>query len=504
MKQKLLLLTLCVFILSACKKDGVEPEFFVNEDAATFAEIGMIDIGDVGAAEISAFDPSTNRLFVVNNSTAGNKIDVLDFANPASIKALSSISTTSYGGFVNSVAVSDGKLAAAIESTNLQANGKIVVFKTADNTEIKSITVGALPDMVTFSPDGKFILSANEGQPSDDYSNDPEGTISIIDVANNYSVTTINFTAFVAQKASLVAGGFRIDGFNKDFLKDIEPEFIAVSEDSKFAWVTLQENNGIAKIDITTKTITNIFPLGFKDYNILGNAIDVSDRDAQISLANFNVKGTYMPDALAVYTNNGIPYVFTANEGDAREYGTFADVKRMKDITLDPTIFPTRALLRGDAILGRLNIITSLGDTDNDGDYDALYSFGARSFSVWNGNTGALVFDSKNELDQKAILNNVYDDGRSDDKSVEPEGITVGKVGNKMIAFVGLERADAVAIYDITNPQAPQFLQIVKCGDAPEGILFIPAKNSPTKKSLLVVSSEGDGVVKVYTPNTII
>jgi hypothetical protein len=216
------------------------------------------------------------------------------------------------------------------------------------------------------------------------------------------------------------------------------------------------------------------------------------------------VKGTYMPDALAVYTNNGIPYVFTANEGDAREYGTFANVKRMKDITLDPTIFPTRAILRGDAILGRLNIITSLGDTDNDGDYDALYSFGARSFSVWNGNTGALVFDSKNELDQKAILNNVYDDGRSDDKSVEPEGITVGKVGNKMIAFVGLERADAVAIYDITNPQAPQFLQIVKCGDAPEGILFIPAKNSPTKKSLLVVSSEGDGVVKVYTPNTII
>jgi hypothetical protein len=210
-----------------------------------------------------------------------------------------------------------------------------------------------------------------------------------------------------------------------------------------------------------------------------------------------------MPDALAVYTNNGIPYVFSANEGDAREYGAFVDVKRMKDITLDPTAFPTRTTLRGDAILGRLNIITTLGDTDNDGDYDALYSFGSRSFSVWNGNTGAIVFDSKNELDQKAIGLNIYDDGRSDDKSVEPEGITVGKVGNKMIAFVGLERADAVAIYDISNPQDPKFLQIIKCGDAPEGILFVPAKDSPTKKSLLIVSSEGDGIVKVFTPNTI-
>lgn len=503
MKLKLLAFSFAIMAVVSCKKDNPEPEFFVNEDAATFAEVGMIDIGDAGAAEISAYDPQTKRLFVVNNSTAGNKIDVLDFANPANIKSLSSISTTPYGGFVNSVAVSDGKLAAAIENTNLQTNGKIVIFKTTDNSEIKSVTVGALPDMVTFSPDGKYILSANEGQPSDNYSVDPEGSVSIIDVNNNYSVVTVNFSAFVSQRASLVAAGFRIDGFNKDFLKDIEPEYIAVSEDSKIAWVTLQENNGIARIDLATKTITNIFPLGFKDYNILGNEVDVSDRDSQIKLDKFNVKGVYMPDALAVYTNNGIPYVFTANEGDAREYGTFADIKRMKDITLDPTVFPTASTLRGDAILGRLNIITTLGDNDNDGDYDALFSLGARSFSIWNGNTGALVFDSKNELEQKAIGINVYDDLRSDDKGVEPEGITVGKVGNKMVVFVGLERADAVAIYDISNPQTPKFLQIIKCGDAPEGVLFIPAKDSPTKKSLLVISSEADGVVKVFTPNTI-
>lgn len=150
-----------------------------------------------------------------------------------------------------------------------------------------------------------------------------------------------------------------------------------------------------------------------------------------------------------------------------------------------------------------MNITKTLGDTDGDGDFDALYSLGSRSFSVWNGNTGVQVFDSKNELDVKAIAAGVYDDGRSDDKSVEPEGITIGKIGNKKVAFVGMERADAVAIYDITDPTKPMFLQLIKCGDAPEGVMIIPAKNSPTKKSLLVVSSENDGVVKVYTPKTL-
>ncbi|RYD84216.1 MAG: alkaline phosphatase, partial [Sphingobacteriales bacterium] len=166
-------------------------------------------------------------------------------------------------------------------------------------------------------------------------------------------------------------------------------------------------------------------------------------------------------------------------------------------------LFPNGADLKKDAQLGRLNITTTLGDTDGDGDFDALYSLGARSFSVWNGLDGKQVFDSKNELDTKTILANVYDDGRSDDKSVEPEGITIGTIGKKKVAFVGMERADAVAVYDVTDATKPTFLQLLKCGDAPEGVLIIPAKNSPTKKSLLVVSSENDGIIKVYTPNTI-
>ncbi|GAB3923296.1 choice-of-anchor I family protein [Mucilaginibacter myungsuensis] len=507
MKKTLLAIALSAAFFG-CKKNTTEVPFidptFVNEDPSTFAEIGSIDIGDVGAAEITAFDPATKRLFVVNNSTV-NKIDVIDFADPTKMTVINSISMAPYGGAVNSVAVSNGKLAAAIESTNKQADGKVAVFNTNDLKEVKVITVGALPDMITYSPDGKYIMTANEGEPNDTYANDPAGTVSIITVDQNYAVTTIDFSSMVGQRAALIAGGFRIFGIGNDFVKDIEPEYVTISADSKTAWVTLQENNGIAKIDIASKTITNIFPLGFKDYNVAGNEIDPSDRDNAVGLlAKWPVKGIYMPDAIALLEKGGVPYMFTANEGDAREYSAFAEVARVKDLRLDATAFPTGTALKADAQIGRLNVTTTLGDTDGDGDYDALYSLGARSFSIWNGLTGKRIFDSQNDLDIKALATGpgVYDDTRSDDKSVEPEGITIGKVGNKDIAVIGMERADAVAVYDVTNPARPTFLQMFKCGDAPEGVLLIPAKDSPTKKSLLIVSSENDGLVKVYTPKT--
>ena len=496
--KKTVVFLLLISLFTACKKSGDVPgDVIVNEDPATYKEIASLNLGGLGSAEITTFDPLTKRLFAVNNGTA-NKIDVIYIANPAAISLIYSINLSAYGGYVNSVDVNNGKLAAAIESATKQNPGKIVVFNTSTYAEEKVITVGALPDMVVFSPDGKYILSANEGEPDATYTNDPEGTVSIISVENNYSVTTLNFASFASQLTSLKAKGFRVFGPGNDIAKDVEPEYISVSSDSKTAWVTLQENNGIAVIDIATKTITKILPLGFKDYNLAANAIDPSDKEGGINFNPWKVFGTYMPDAISSINYNGIPYLFTANEGDAREYTGFSEIKRVKDIALDLTAFPNAAILKQDIQLGRLNITTTMGDTDSDGDFDALYSFGARSFSVWNGSTGDLVFDSKNELDVKAKDLGVYDDNRSDDKGAEPETIILGKVGTKTIAFVGMERADAVAVYDVTNPTAPVFIKIFATGDAPEGMLFIPASKSPIQQSLLVVSSENDGVIKIY------
>ncbi len=502
MKWKQLFPIAAITVFAACQKIDIDIDQKKNaEDLSSFSQISNTEIGGgEGAAEISAFDPKTNKLFVITNAGNLTQIEVLDITNPAVPINIGSINVSVFGGGVNSVDVSDGKLAAAIEGFSKTDNGKIVVFKTSDYSVLGQAIVGALPDMVTFTPDGKYILSANEGEPSSDYSTDPLGTVSIISVKDNYAVSTLDFAGLAGQESALKAKGFRIFGKDASFAEDIEPEYVTVSANSQTAWVTLQENNGIAKIDIVSKKITQIFPLGFKDYSIAGNFIDPSDFNKAYTPAQWNVKGVYMPDGIAVIEEFGIPFLFTANEGDAREYPNagFVENKRVKQITLDPTAFPNAITLKEDANLGRLNITTTLGDTDGDKDYDQLYSFGARSFSVWNGLSGQLLFDSKNELDEKASAFGVYDDGRSDDKSVEPEAVVIGASGKQKFAFVGLERADAVALYDLSSCLNPKFVKMLKVGDAPEGVLFVSAKDSPSKKSLLIVSSEGDGTVRIF------
>lgn len=486
-------------ILFGCKKnEEILPlEFTVSEDLSSYAEIASIGLGGLGAAEISTYDDKSKRLFAVNNS-AINKIDVIDLSNPAAPKVIASILMQPYGGFVNSVDVYDGKLAAAIESVNKQAPGKVVVFDAATLVPVKTISVGALPDMVTYSKDGNFILTANEGEPNDSYTDDPIGSVSIINVKNGYTVTNVDFSGFVGKLPELAAKGFRVFGPGLNFSKDVEPEYITTSEDGKTAWVTLQENNAIAELDIRSATVRIIYPLGFKNYTVAGNNVDVSDRDGRISFGTANVFGMYQPDAISSLRYEGKTYLFTANEGDSREYSGFTEMQRVSAAILDPVAFPNAAALKADAVLGRLNMTKTLGDKDKDGDYDEIYSLGARSFSVWDASNGNLVWDSKDFLDRESFTLGLYDDLRSDDKGAEPEAITLGRVGTKTIAIVGMERSDAFAIYDVTNPTSPVFVKMYKTGDAPEGILFIPASKSPIQQSLIVVSSENDGFVKIY------
>jgi hypothetical protein len=496
MKKSLRLLLPTVLLFQACKK--MDLPCTVNEEASTFTEISSTTIGKEGAAEITAFDPLTKKLFVVTN-TGTSRIDVLSLADPAAPVVIGFIDITPYGGNVNSVAVSEGHIAAAVEGFQKTDPGKAVIFKTSDYALVAQVEVGALPDMIAYSPDGRYLLTANEGEPNDTYSVDPEGTVSIISVRENYAVTHVGFSSFATQKEKLQAQGLRVFGPGASFAQDLEPEYLTISADSKTAWVTLQENNAIAKINILAKKATHLFPLGFKSYNTTANAIDPSDKDGGIFQGKWTVNGMYQPDAIAVLEKGGVPFLFTANEGDVREYDGYEEASRVKNVILDAASFPDAATLQQDDRLGRLNITKELGQAN--GSFQMLYSFGARSFSVWQGNTGQLLFDSNNELEQKAIAAGAYDDNRSDDKGVEPEGITLGTVGKRTIAFVGLERADALALYDVTNPVAPTFIKLLPTGDAPEGITFIPAHQSPAGKSLVVVSSENDGTIKVYKTN---
>ncbi|MEJ7646449.1 MAG: choice-of-anchor I family protein [Chryseolinea sp.] len=510
MKKLLHLILVTTFLsLSSCQWfEDHKP----HEEISKFTQIGNIALtGGETAAEISAFDQKTNRLFVVNAAKAS--IDVVNMEDPFNLVFESEISIAQYGAVANSVSVNNGLLAAAVEASTKTDPGKVVIWNTVDLTERAVVTVGSLPDMVTFSPDGKYIVCANEGEPNEDYSIDPKGSVSIIRVPG-FRVSTLDFSSLSGHAATLRKKGFRTPGPDgTSFEQDVEPEYAAISHDSKTAWVTLQENNAIAKLDLHSAKIEAIFPLGFKDHAIPGNELDPSDRDGAVMLGNWPVKGMYLPDAIAVYKSSLFPYVITANEGDSRLRPTSDDVlapldegdifneeERIGNVTLDPTRFPNALELQSNTKLGRLKITNTLGDIDGDGDYDELFSFGTRSFTIRNGFTGQIVYESGSALEKFLLekAGSLYDDGRSDDKGAEPESVAVGKIGSRVLAFVGLERADALVVVDVTNPYSPLYLQVLHTGDAPEGVLFIPADESPNKKSLIVTSCEGDGTVQVF------
>ncbi|MHA7879632.1 MAG: choice-of-anchor I family protein [Saccharospirillum sp.] len=279
---------------------------------------------DESAAEITAYDATSQRAFVVNAQAGA--LDVLDMSNPGAPTRITSLSVDhlSPGAVVNSVATHGGRVAIAVETDPKTDNGFVALYTAETLSLLGYVSVGAQPDMVTFTPDGRYILSANEGEPSDDYQTDPEGSISIIAVSDtgNLSVATADFTAFNPQRDALTASGVRIFGPGATVAQDLEPEYITISADSQTAWVALQENNALARVDISAAEITDILPLGFKNHGLAENGLDVSDDDGRINIRTWaGVYGIYHPDAISSFEQNNATYIVTANEGDARAWG---------------------------------------------------------------------------------------------------------------------------------------------------------------------------------------
>lgn len=504
--------------------------------AITLSPLGTFAAGyyDSGAAEIVAHDPVTQTLFVVNAQDA--VVEMLNIRNPSAPSKAGELDVTDYlpqAGGVNSVAINNGLVAVAVENEDKQANGW-VAFYTTRGGYLGSVEAGALPDMVTFTPNGRYVLTANEGEPSGDYSDDPEGTVTIVDLrrgnGHGQKVNIGGARVMTARFPDTVHPDVRVTGPEGTTVpQDMEPEYITTSTDSRTAWVTLQENNAIAKIDIASATVLDVAPLGAKNHLLAGNELDASDRDSAINIRTWPVNGLYMPDAIASYSYRGRTYLVTANEGDAREYGDYVDVSRVKDVTLDPTAFPDRTELRRDANIGRLNIINTEGDMDDDGDYDALYSYGARSISIWDAGVN-LVYDSGSAMEQitaamfpanfnASNTNNTFDN-RSDDKGPEPEGVAIGAINGRNYAFVGLERTGGIMVFDVTSPADTRFVSYANnrnfsadteiddfpnpaAGDlGPEGLVFIEAAKSPNRKPLLVVGNEISGTTTIYQVNS--
>lgn len=496
---------------------GIEP-------SVDFTEAGGVELS---GAEIGSYDPATRRIFVTGadgDRPIVQVVDVTDPSNPTLVTVIDLIDEglTDLEGGVQSVDVASGVLAVAISPSDFaETPGKVAFFDTASLTLLNSVNVGFLPDMVIFSSDGKLLFVANEGE-SDGEDNDPagdnnpEGSVSVINLAGGVAsatVATASFAPFNGQQASLAASGVRLfpevfDG-TISVAQDLEPEYIALDEGAKKAFVTLQENNAFGVLDYSNPAapvFTEIIPMGLKDFSLPGNGLDPSDRDGGININNWPVFGMFMPDAVASFQIAGQTYYITANEGDARN-----EDERIKDLDLDPTVFPNADDLQEDEESGRLGASTIDGDIDNDGDFDQLYVYGGRSFTIWDS-AGNQVYDSGDLLERitaelvPTLFNSDEDDSdefdaRSDNKGPEPEGVTTGVINGRTYAFVGLERTGGIMVFDVTDPTAPLFQQYLRTdGDiSPEGVEFIPASESPSGEPLLSVTHEVSGTLRLYT-----
>ena len=478
------------------------------------------------SAEIVAFDPTTDKLYIANS--IGEKIDIVDLSNPSTPALLNSISITSYGN-INSLTVHNGVVACAMENTDPQANGNIV-FLDENGTFISQVPVGAMPDMITFNHDHSKILVACEGEPKSDYSLDPEGTVGIVDVTGGYAaltaanVTMVNFQSFNGQEAVLRSQGIRIFGPGSSAAQDFEPEYITLSEDNSTAYVSLQENNAMAVINIATGTVSEIRPLGTMNYANGNSGLDASDQTAGVFIASAPVKGLFMPDALAHASIGGAEYIFSANEGDAREYTAVTDVARISATSLDPVAFPDQNILKHNQFLGRLNVVQATGDTDGDGDKDELQTLGTRSFSIWNAQTGALVFDSKDLIEQitsnhptlSGLFNASNSSGaataknRSDDKGPEPEGVATAFINGNHYLFVSLERVGGVMLFNVDVPSTPVYVGYYNnrsvASNGPdrgaEGIIIIKKEDSPTGNDIVILANEISSTLSIFDINT--
>lgn len=477
------------------------------------------------STEIVVHDAATQRLFTISSLT--DVFDIINFSNPTTPTVIQTVNMAPYGG-ITSIAVKNGIIAVASPNgTNPQGNGSVVFFD-INGVFLKQLNVGVLPDMITFTPDGTKVMTANEGEPNDAYTVDPEGSISIIDVPTltvagiqaltQTNVTTLGFTQFNGMEATLATTGGRKVKSTSTLAQDLEPEYIAISPDSQKAWVSCQENNSIIEVNLATKALTGIWGLGKKDMSLPGNGFDASDNNGEVLIANWPVKAYYNPDAMASYKIGNTNYLVTANEGDEKDLGGFSERTTVgaNGYGLDSTIFPNASILKASHNLGRFRVTNVNGNTDGDADFEEIHALGARSFSIFNTDTKQLVYDSGDQFERHTaayhpLIFNADNEAngaksRSRAKGPEPEGVTLGIIGTQTFAFITLERTGGVMVYNVTDPNNVTFVDYKHSrstsafgGDnGPEGITYIPSANMNNGKGYVIVANEISGTLSMY------
>ncbi|WP_249869273.1 choice-of-anchor I family protein [Oceanobacillus saliphilus] len=511
------------------------PLFEYGDKELTVSQAAQYNSGlGEGGTEILAYDSKLKRAFVTNGAAAG--FDIISFhklksGNYSQVESEKRILLKDFGieeiDDITSIASHPTEDLLAISAvSDPKTDPGFIVFTTKAGEYLNHVQVGSLPDMVTFTPDGTKAVVANEGEPSEDYSVDPEGSISIIDVTGDPAEFTGNNLTFegveLDEKVRISSKGTT--------LQQLEPEYVAVSEDSQTAYVALQENNAIATVDLENEKILHVKGLGMKDHSIPGNEIDAKD-NGETKIEKQPLLGFYMPDAIDTFTHEGKTYILTPNEGDARDYDGYSEEASIKDIK-------NKIQLNADHYEGytqeeldqavAAGLLDELGKTkitleegkNEDGIYESLHTYGARSFSIFDAETMEILYDSGSDFEsiiaeampEHFNTNNdeLKYDGRSDAKGPEPETVVSGVIDGTTYAFIALERFSGIMVYDLSDPLNPEFTKLISSRDfsedvsgdvSPEGLQFIPAEQSPTGNALLAAAHEVSGTVAVYEFN---
>ncbi|MDG0814438.1 choice-of-anchor I family protein [Cohnella rhizosphaerae] len=486
---------------------------------------------DGGVAEIVKYNKDNGKFYLVDGAGDPPSLKIVelgDGTNPkltgeVEVKELAETNGFAYGDLtsvdINSAAK---RIAVAVQEEDGMKPGKILTLD-YDGKLLASYETGVQPDMIKSTKDGRYILTADEGEPRT-AGHDPEGSITIVDTLTG-AVKLVKFDdpSVIADDVHIRGAGDPItkqitgSGTKADAIRDLEPEYIALSADEGTAYVTLQENNAVAAIDVAAGKVLWVKGLGFKDLNDPANRLDLV-KDGVIQLENVPFYGVYMPDGIASFQAGGKTYLVTGNEGDATEWEdrvTASTIKKMKG-SLDPDSAAAK-LLKGTTRYDGVEVMSDMGN-------DSIYLYGGRSFSIWDAATMTQVSDTGSDFERitaQRYPNNFNAsnsssktgiDERSGKKGPEPEDVKTGTVGTKTLAFAGLERIGGVMTYDVTDPSKPQFLNYTNTRNfsagvsdntdsGPEGLEFIPAADSPTGYPLLLVANEVGGTVSVLQLN---
>ena len=550
-------LALALQVGAAASAQGLPTGGYENGAAAlNLTQIARYSAGqynvDGGVMEIVTYNSDTGYAYAINGQsgklaaiplsglTAGVHVEELP-GTDIDVKALVEAEDDAFQyGDMTSVAISPDNttLAAALQAEGHNDPGRVALFTCGEDGSLTLqglVETGAQPDMVTFA-DNATALTADEGEPREGYGEntvDPKGSVTVVDVEKGES-TVVDFSAFDNERDVLAEDGVVLKkGSNPSV--DLEPEYIAVAEGK--AYVTLQENNAIAVLDIASKTFAGVYPIGFEDYGKTPIDLDKKD-DAYAPKTYEGLLGIRMPDAIAAYTAGGETYLVTANEGDAREWGdedagTFYLNEEEVDFGDEGAASPAGSITGESGLTGKVVFFKSEDFDGLDGTTD--YLFGGRTFTIFQVTEEGLaeVFTSGGDFESLTAKyvpdyyntsnDNAVLDDRSGKKGPEPESVTVGAVNGRTYAFVALERTGGIMVYDVTDPESAAFVNYINTRDfdaivegseqyedgeldkwvtggdvAPEGLLFLDGEKSPNGEPLLLAACEVSGTVAVY------